>query len=113
MTRHLRRLADAGVTELAAAPFGTADEQARTLSLLAVLAPASAARGPVPLSSRDRVAIHELLALHGHLADDRRAEDLSLLLTPDAVYDLQSFGLGNIEGLPPIQNVHRQRLLSE
>ncbi|MEN3265269.1 TIGR03564 family F420-dependent LLM class oxidoreductase [Pseudonocardia sp.] len=109
VTHHLRRLADAGVTELAAAPFGTADEQARTLSLLAVLTPASAARGPVRLSSRDRVAIHELLALHGHLADDRRAEDLGLLLTLDAVYDVQSFGLGNIEGLPAIQDVHRQR----
>ena len=33
----LRRLADAGVTELAAAPFGTPAEQARTMALLADL----------------------------------------------------------------------------
>jgi hypothetical protein len=32
--RHLRRLADAGATEVAAAPFGTPDERARTLGLL-------------------------------------------------------------------------------
>jgi F420-dependent oxidoreductase-like protein len=38
VTRHLRRLADAGVTELAAAPFGSGDEKGRTLSLLADLA---------------------------------------------------------------------------
>jgi Luciferase-like monooxygenase/SnoaL-like domain len=107
--RQLRRLADAGVTELVAAPFGTADEQARTQSLLADIAPAGRPRVATPLSSRDRVSIHELISLHGHLADERRAEDLGLLLTPDAVYDLRSFGLGHIEGLAAIQDVHRQR----
>ena len=54
VTRHLRRLADAGVTELAASPFGTQDARERTLSLLADLAPASAARAPLPLSARDK-----------------------------------------------------------
>lgn len=109
VTRHLRRMADAGVTELAVAPFGTPDAQARTLSLLAGLAPAGAGRAPLPLSAHDRVTIHELLALHGHLADERRPEDLGLLLTPDAVYDLRSFGLGTIKGLPAIQGIHRER----
>jgi F420-dependent oxidoreductase-like protein len=42
VARHIRRLADAGVTELAAAPFGTPAEQSRTLALLAELAPRQA-----------------------------------------------------------------------
>lgn len=37
----------------------------------------------MPLSADDRLSIHELLSLHGHLADDRRAQDLHLLLTQD------------------------------
>lgn len=53
VTRHLRGLADAGVTELAAAPFGSGDEKARTLSLLAELAPAGAVRGAGSLSALD------------------------------------------------------------
>lgn len=109
VTRHLRGLADAGVTELAAAPFGPQDAQARTLSLLASLAPAGAGPAPLPLSAPDRMSIHELIALHGHLADERRPEDLELLLTPDAVYDLRSYGLDTIKGLAAIQDVHRQR----
>lgn len=40
--RELRRLADAGVTELLAAPFGDAEEESRTLGLLADEAAASA-----------------------------------------------------------------------
>jgi F420-dependent oxidoreductase-like protein len=56
VTGQLRRLADAGVTELAAAPFGTAAEQARTQSLLADIAPAVRARVATPLSSHDRTA---------------------------------------------------------
>jgi F420-dependent oxidoreductase-like protein len=109
VTRHLRRLAEAGGTEVAASPFGTADDRARTLSVLASLATSGAARGPAPLSVRDRAAIHELISLHGHLVDERRPDDLGQLLTLDAVYDLHSFGLGNIVGLQAIQELHRQR----
>jgi F420-dependent oxidoreductase-like protein len=105
---HLRRFADAGVTELAAAPFGTAREKARTMALLTDLAPPERQRH-TPLTTGDRVAIHELIALHGHLADDRRPEDLGLLVTPDAVYDVTAYGLGMIEGLPAIAHLHEQR----
>jgi SnoaL-like protein len=52
------------------------------------------------MSIEDRLEIHELVALHGHLADDRRAEDLGLLMTEDGVYDLEEFGLGEVVGLP-------------
>ena len=38
----------------------------------------------MPLSADDRLSIHELVSLHGHLADDRRADQLHLLLTDDA-----------------------------
>jgi hypothetical protein len=34
----------------------------------------------------DRLAIHELLALHGHLVDAGEFDRLGELLTPDAVY---------------------------
>lgn len=109
VARQLQRFADAGVTELAAGPFGTPAEQARTMALLADLRPAGAGERQSWLSASDRAAIHELLGLHGHLADDRRPEDLGLLLTADAVYDLSAYGLGTVEGLPAIQQLHEQR----
>jgi SnoaL-like protein len=52
------------------------------------------------LTAEDRLEIHELVALHGHLADDRRADELGLLMTEDGVYDLEEFGLGEVVGLP-------------
>jgi F420-dependent oxidoreductase-like protein len=109
VARHLRLLADAGATEIAAAPFGTPEEKARTLALLGELAPGKKLQEPEPLSTSDRVAVHELVSLHGHLADDRRASELSLLLTEDAVYDLSAYGLETAHGLNAIQTLHEQR----
>jgi hypothetical protein len=57
------------------------------------------------LSAEDRVAVQELLALHGHLADDRRPDELDRLLTEDAVYDVQDFGLGVVVGLPALRRL--------
>ena len=54
------------------------------------------------LTTADRLAIHELISLHGHLADDRRSEDLHLLLTPEASYDVSAYGLGVVRGLPAL-----------
>lgn len=56
----------------------------------------------MPLTTTDRLAIHELVSLHGHLADDRRSADLDLLLTPDASYDVSAYGLGVVQGLPAL-----------
>ena len=56
----------------------------------------------MPLTTEDRLAIHELVSLHGHLADDRRSDDLGLLLTPDASYDVSAYGLGIVRGLPAL-----------
>ena len=43
------------------------------------------------------------MALHGHLADDRRSDELDLLLTEDAVYDVTAYDLGEVQGLPAIK----------
>jgi SnoaL-like domain len=40
----------------------------------------------------DRLEIHELLGLYGHLIDDRRWDDLDQVFTPDAIYDATDFG---------------------
>ncbi len=59
------------------------------------------------ISTADRLAIHELLALHGFLADERRFDELGLLLTVDAIYDVSDFGLGEVVGLDAIKVLWR------
>ena len=54
------------------------------------------------LTTGDRLAIHELVSLHGHLADTRQSEDLAQLLTPEASYDVTAYGLGIVQGLPAL-----------
>jgi hypothetical protein len=54
------------------------------------------------LTTDDRLAIHELISLHGHLADDRRSTELDQFLTHDAAYDISDFGLGIVTGLADI-----------
>jgi hypothetical protein len=44
------------------------------------------------LDAADRIAVHELLGLYGHLIDERRWSELDQVFTPDAVYDATSFG---------------------
>lgn len=46
------------------------------------------------LEASDRFGIHELIALYGHLVDERRWDDLSLVFCPDARYDFTDFGQG-------------------
>ena len=45
------------------------------------------------LDLADRLAIHELLGLYGHLIDDRRWDELDRVFTADAVYDASDFGM--------------------
>jgi ketosteroid isomerase-like protein len=61
------------------------------------------------LSTEDRVAIHELVALHGHLADDRRTADLDQLVTEDVIYDLTEFGLGVVRGRVALAEMFDER----
>jgi ketosteroid isomerase-like protein len=60
------------------------------------------------LTTQDRLAVHEMVSLHGHLADDRRAAELDQLLTEDAVYDLQDYGMGQVVGLPALRRLFEQ-----
>jgi 3-phenylpropionate/cinnamic acid dioxygenase small subunit len=50
------------------------------------------------LNSEDRVAIYELIALHGHLMDAGDFERLDELFTDDFVYDVEALGFGSLEG---------------
>ncbi|MGD9703711.1 MAG: nuclear transport factor 2 family protein [Acidimicrobiia bacterium] len=44
------------------------------------------------LDVADRLAIHELLALYGHLIDERRWDALDQVFTDDLVFDASDFG---------------------
>lgn len=44
------------------------------------------------LTTEDRSAVRELLALHGHLFDDGELHRLDELFTDDVVYDVTDFG---------------------
>ena len=46
-----------------------------------------------PLDVGDRLAIHELLALYGHLVDERRWDELARVFVPDVVYDATDFDM--------------------
>ncbi|MFE9559197.1 nuclear transport factor 2 family protein [Streptomyces sp. NPDC006692] len=50
------------------------------------------------LALEDRLAIAELVSLHGHLVDDGELERLEELFTVDVVYDLTDFGQGCLVG---------------
>lgn len=50
-------------------------------------------------TTADVLAIHQLVALHGHLVDDRAHDRLGELFTPDAVYDVSALGQGVVHGL--------------
>jgi hypothetical protein len=54
------------------------------------------------LSLRDRLAIHELLALHGHLVDEGRLDSLDCIFSRDVVYDLSPLGGPVLSGVEAI-----------
>jgi 3-phenylpropionate/cinnamic acid dioxygenase small subunit len=55
------------------------------------------------IAAEDRVAIGDLLALHGHLMDDGDLDDLDRLFSADVTYDLADFGQGSLQGIPAIR----------
>ncbi|MFG1793618.1 nuclear transport factor 2 family protein [Nocardia sp. NPDC049149] len=59
------------------------------------------------ITAADRIAIHETIALHGHVADDRDWDHWGELYTDDLVLDLEDFGLGTINGLAALQKLAR------
>ena len=60
------------------------------------------------LKTEDRLAIHELVSLHGHLMDEGAFDRLDELFTHDVVYDLTAFGQGALHGISAIVNAARQ-----
>jgi hypothetical protein len=59
------------------------------------------------ITAEDRLAIHDVIALHGHVADDRDWNRLGDLFTDDAVLDLEDFGYGTLQGLQAILDLSR------
>ena len=51
----------------------------------------------------DRLAIHELLGLYGHLIDQRRWDELDQVFTADLVYDATDFGQRVTRSLADLQ----------
>lgn len=56
------------------------------------------------LSIEDRLAIAELISLHGHLFDDGRLDELAELFSDDVVYDVPAFGQGELVGIGAIRD---------
>ncbi|MFF4505245.1 nuclear transport factor 2 family protein [Streptomyces sp. NPDC001401] len=51
----------------------------------------------------DRLAVTELIALHGHLVDGGELDRSGEVFTTDVVYDLSDFGQGEIFGLTALK----------
>jgi SnoaL-like domain len=56
------------------------------------------------LPPEDRLAINELIALHGHLMDAGELDRLDELFAADVVYDLTDFGFGALHGIDAIRD---------
>ncbi len=54
------------------------------------------------LSVEDRILIHELIGLYGHLIDEREFSRLDEIFTADAEFDLAGYGGVKYQGLPAI-----------
>jgi hypothetical protein len=61
----------------------------------------------VPSTTDDRVAIHELIALHGHLFDAGELDRLDELFTDDVVFDVDDFGGGELHGIAAVREAAR------
>ncbi|MFD5466368.1 nuclear transport factor 2 family protein [Kitasatospora sp. NPDC127059] len=55
------------------------------------------------LALEDRLAITELVSLHGHVVDDGSLDRLAEVFTSDVVYDLTDFGQEPLNGLPAVR----------
>ncbi len=62
----------------------------------------------VTISTEDRLAIHELVALHGHLMDEGTLDRLSDLFTEDVVYDLSPLGGSILRSVAEVREVAEQ-----
>lgn len=53
----------------------------------------------------DILAIHQLLALYGHIIDEREWGRVGELFTATALYDMSEFGLGVVRGATAIRDL--------
>jgi ketosteroid isomerase-like protein len=56
------------------------------------------------VTTEDRIAIAELIALHGHLVDEGQLDRLDELFTPDVVYDASAFGQEPMRGVAAVRS---------
>jgi 3-phenylpropionate/cinnamic acid dioxygenase small subunit len=59
------------------------------------------------ITAEDRLAIHDVIASHGHVVDDRDWDRLGELFTDDVVLDLEDFGYGTLRGLGAMRDLAR------
>jgi hypothetical protein len=59
------------------------------------------------LTTDDRIAIHELIALHGHVIDAGEFDRLDELFTDDFVYDVEALGVGLLKGVDAFTDASR------
>ena len=57
------------------------------------------------ISLADRLAIHELIALHGHLSDAGEFHRMDEVFADDVVHNLESFGLGSVQGRDALRDM--------
>ncbi|MFF7197285.1 MULTISPECIES: nuclear transport factor 2 family protein [unclassified Streptomyces] len=57
----------------------------------------------MPLTTEDRVAVAELIHLHGHLFDGGELDRLDELFTADVVYDMSDYGGGALVGIAAVR----------
>jgi hypothetical protein len=55
------------------------------------------------LPLEDRLAITELISLHGHLVDDGQLGRFEEVFTSDVVYDLSDYGQGEVTGVAALR----------
>jgi hypothetical protein len=57
----------------------------------------------MPLTLADRLDIQQVIALYGHILDERLYTRLDELFTEDVVYDLVDFGDGVLHGIDAVR----------
>jgi 3-phenylpropionate/cinnamic acid dioxygenase small subunit len=59
------------------------------------------------MDDNDRIQIHELINLHGHLMDDGAFDRLGELFVADVTYDVSALGGGQLRGLHAVAEAGR------
>ncbi|MFJ4657308.1 nuclear transport factor 2 family protein [Nocardia sp. NPDC088792] len=59
----------------------------------------------MPITTDDRLAIHELLSLHGHLSDAGDFARMDEIFLDDIAYDLTEFGAGTVNGRDALRDM--------